>query len=75
MLEINGKPILEIILERAINAGFKVIISQSTTLKIKSKNILMMVPNGEYPLNISEESEPLGTCGALSLHQMTYLTT
>lgn len=67
MLEINGKPILEIILERAINAGFKNYYISVNYLKHKIKEYFNDGSKWGVSIKYLEESEPLGTCGALSL--------
>jgi dTDP-glucose pyrophosphorylase len=67
MLKINGKPILEIILERAINSGFKNYYISVNYLKHKIKEYFNDGSKWGVSINYLEESEPLGTCGALSL--------
>jgi dTDP-glucose pyrophosphorylase/CBS domain-containing protein len=67
MLEINGKPMLEIILEKCIVAGFTNFYISVNYLKEK---IIDYFETGEkWGVNISylEEKEPLGTCGSLKL--------
>jgi len=67
MLEINGKPMLEIILEKCIDAGFNNFYISVNYLKDK---IIKHFSLGEkWGVNISylEEGEPLGTCGSLKL--------
>jgi dTDP-glucose pyrophosphorylase len=67
MLEVNGKPILEIILEKCIDAGFNNFYFSVNYLKEK---IIDHFGVGEkWGVNISylEEDEPLGTCGSLKL--------
>ena len=67
MLEVNGKPMLEIILEKCIDAGFTNFYISVNYLKEK---IIDHFGIGEkWGANISylEEDEPLGTCGSLKL--------
>ena len=67
MLNINGKPILEIILSQFINYGFK---NFYISTFYKSEIIKNYFKKGEH-LNVSikyvEEDKPLGTAGALRL--------
>ena len=67
MLEVNGKPILETILEKCIDAGLSNFYFSVNYLKEK---IIDHFGVGEkWGVNISylEEEEPLGTCGSLKL--------
>ena len=67
MLEVNGKPILETILEKCIDAGFNNFYFSVNYLKDK---IIEYFEIGEkWGVNITylEEDEPLGTCGSLKL--------
>ena len=67
MLEVNGKPMLEIILEKCIDAGFTNFYISVNYLKEK---VISYFETGEkWGVNISylEEDEPLGTCGSLKL--------
>jgi dTDP-glucose pyrophosphorylase len=67
MLEVNGKPILETILEKCIDAGLSNFYFSVNYLKEK---IIDHFGLGEkWGVNISylEEEEPLGTCGSLKL--------
>ncbi len=67
MLEVNGKPILETILEKCIDAGLSNFYFSVNYLK---KKIIDHFGVGEkWGVNISylEEDEPLGTCGSLKL--------
>ena len=67
MLEVNGKPMLEIILEKCIDSGFTNFYISVNYLKEK---IIDHFGIGEkWGANISylEENEPLGTCGSLKL--------
>jgi len=67
MLEVNGKPILETILEKCIDAGFNNFYFSVNYLKDK---IIEYFETGEkWGVNITylEEDEPLGTCGSLKL--------
>ena len=65
MLEVNGKPMLETILEKCIDAGLSNFYFSVNYLK---KKIIDHFGVGEkWGVNISylEEDEPLGTCGSL----------
>ncbi|SEK59262.1 nucleotidyltransferase family protein [Ectothiorhodospira marina] len=67
MLPVGGKPILEIILEQCIKAGFREFYFSVNYLK---EQIQDHFGNGEsWQVNIQyiEEDKPLGTAGALSL--------
>ena len=67
MLPVGGKPILEIILEQCIEAGFREFYFSVNYLK---EQIQDYFGNGEsWQVNIQyvEEDRPLGTAGALSL--------
>jgi NDP-sugar pyrophosphorylase family protein len=67
MLEVNGKPMLETILEKCIDAGFNNFYISVNYLKNK---IIKHLGSGEkWGVNISylEEGVPLGTCGSLKL--------
>jgi NDP-sugar pyrophosphorylase family protein len=67
MLEINGKPILEKILDQCIQSGFNDFYFSVNYLKDK---IINYFGSGDkWGVNISylEEDEPLGTCGSLKL--------
>ena len=67
MLKVGGKPILEIILEQCIKAGFKSFYFAVNYLK---ENIKEYFGDGKrWGVNIEylEEVKPLGTAGALSL--------
>ena len=67
MLEINGKPILETILGKCIEAGFTKFFISVNYLK---ENIINHFGSGDkWGVQISylEEEEPLGTCGSLKL--------
>jgi NDP-sugar pyrophosphorylase family protein len=67
MLEVNGKPMLETILEKCIVAGLKNFYISVNYLKDK---IIKHFSSGKkWGVNISylEEDEPLGTCGSLKL--------
>jgi len=67
MLEVNGKPILEIVIENCIKYGFKEFFISVNYLK----NIIKKYFNDgkKWGINIHylEESKPLGTAGSLSL--------
>jgi dTDP-glucose pyrophosphorylase len=67
MLTVNGKPILEIILERCINAGFSSFYISVNYLK---DHIIDYFGDGcKWGVSIDylEEESPLGTCGCLKL--------
>ena len=67
MLEVNGKPILEIVIENCIKDGFKEFYISVNYLK---KIIVKHFKDGsKWGININylEESKPLGTAGSLSL--------
>ena len=67
MLQVNGKPILEIILLRCIDAGFK---NFHISVNYLKNQIIDFFGNGEkwgVKINYLEEVEPLGTCGCLRL--------
>jgi len=67
MLEINGKPMLEVILQRCIQSGFRNFFFSVNYLKEKIINYFGT--GDKWGVNISylEEREPLGTCGSLRL--------
>ena len=67
MLKINKKPILEIILNQCLDAGFKKFYFSVNYLK---KQIKSHFKNGSYwnaNINYLQEEKPLGTVGSLSL--------
>lgn len=67
MLEVNGKPILEIILERCIDAGFSNFYISVNYLK---DQIIDYFGDGSMQgvrINYLHEDKPLGTCGCLKL--------
>ena len=67
MLEVNGKPILEIVIENCIKHGFKEFFVSVNYLK---DIIIKHFKDGsKWGININylEESKPLGTAGSLSL--------
>ena len=67
MLEINGKPILEIVIENCIKHGFKEFFLSVNYLK---EIIIKHFQDGsKWGININylEENKPLGTAGSLSL--------
>ena len=67
MLQVNGKPILEIILLRCIDAGFQ---NFHISVNYLKNQIIDFFGNGEkwgVKINYLEEVEPLGTCGCLRL--------
>ena len=67
MLKINGKPMLEIIIEQCIEAGLR---NFYISVYYLSDQIIDYFGNGEkWDIKISyiKETKPLGTAGALSL--------
>jgi dTDP-glucose pyrophosphorylase len=67
MLKIGGKPLLEIIIEQCIDAGFREFYISVNYLK---EQIISYFGSGEswgVSIQYIEESKPLGTVGALSL--------
>ncbi|MDC1036185.1 nucleotidyltransferase family protein [Alphaproteobacteria bacterium] len=67
MLQIGGKPLLEIILEQCIDAGFQYFYFSVNFLK---NQIIDYFGDGErwgVRIDYLEETQPLGTSGALSL--------
>ena len=67
MLEINGKPMLEIILEKCIDAGFTKYYISVNYLKEKIINYFGIGEKWGVNISYLEENEPLGTCGSLKL--------
>jgi NDP-sugar pyrophosphorylase family protein len=71
MLKIGGKPLLEIIIEQCIDAGFREFYLSVNYLK---EQIISYFGDGDdWGINIHyiEESKPLGTVGGLSLLENT----
>ena len=67
LIKVNGKPILEIILEQCINAG---IVNFYISVHYLSDKIIDYFGNGEkwnVEINYLYEKTPLGTAGALTL--------
>ena len=67
LIKVNGKPILEIILEQCINAG---IVNFYISVHYLSNKIIDHFGNGEkwnVKINYLNENIPLGTAGALTL--------
>ena len=67
MLEVNGKPILEIILEKCIDAGFNNFSFSVNYLKEKIIDYFEAGQKWGVIISYLEEKEPLGTCGSLTL--------
>jgi dTDP-glucose pyrophosphorylase len=67
MLEVNGKPMLETILEKCIDAGFKNFYISVNYLKDKIINHFSLGEKWGVNISYLEEDEPLGTCGSLKL--------
>ncbi|MCB1422186.1 MAG: NTP transferase domain-containing protein, partial [Nitratireductor sp.] len=67
MLEVGGKPILEIILEQCIYSGFSQFHISVNFLKEQIVNHFGDGSRWGVDIQYIEENEPLGTCGALSL--------
>jgi CBS domain-containing protein len=67
MLKINGKHILEIILEQCIDAGFVNFYFSVNYLKEQIKNYFQDGSKWNVRINYLEEGKPLGTAGSLSL--------
>ena len=67
LIKVNGKPILEIILEQCINAG---IVNFYISVHYLSNKIIDYFGNGKkwnVRINYLHEKKPLGTAGALTL--------
>lgn len=67
MLEVNGKPMLEIILEKCIDAGFTNFHFSVNYLKEKIIKYFGIGEKWGVSISYLEETEPLGTCGSLKL--------
>jgi len=67
MLHLRGKPMLEIILERCINAGFKNFYFAVNYLKNQIIDYFGDGRNWKVKINYLSEDRPLGTAGGLSL--------
>jgi len=67
MLLLRGKPMLEIILERCINAGFQNFYFAVNYLKNQIIDYFGDGRNWKVKINYLSEDRPLGTAGALSL--------
>ena len=67
MVKINGTPILQIILEQCILAGFKKFYFSVNYLKDKIKDYFKDGSRWNISINYLEEDKPLGTVGSLSL--------
>ena len=67
MLHVGGKPMLEIILEQCIEAGFQEFYLSVNYLKDKIKEYFNNGARWNVNIEYLEEQQPLGTGGALSL--------
>lgn len=67
MLRVGGKPLLEIILERCIDAGFQHFYLSVNYLKEQIKDHFDDGAGWNVRIDYLEETQPLGTGGALSL--------
>ena len=67
MLEVGGKPILEIILEQCIEGGFREFYFSVGYLKEQIKDYFGDGSSWKVNIQYLEEDKPLGTAGALSL--------
>lgn len=67
MLAVNGKPLLEIILERCIDSGFQNFYIAVNYLKEQIQEYFGDGANWNAKIEYLEEKKPLGTAGALSL--------
>jgi NDP-sugar pyrophosphorylase family protein len=67
MLPVRGKPILEIILEQCIEAGFRDYYLSVNHLKDQVQDHFEDGANWQVNIQYLEEHKPLGTAGALSL--------
>ena len=74
MLKVNNKPILEIILEQCIEAGFKNFYFSVRFLKEQIKDYFNDGSRWNVSIRYLEEDRPLGTAGAISLlkHETTH---
>lgn len=67
MLRVGGKPLLEIILEQCIDAGFQHFYLSVNYLKKQIQDYFDDGARWHVRINYLEETQPLGTGGALSL--------
>jgi len=67
MLQVGGKPILEIILEQCIEIGFREFYFSVNYLKEQIKDYFGDGTSWQVNIQYLEEDKPLGTAGALSL--------
>ena len=67
MLKIHGKPILEIILNNCIKAGFVNFYFSVNYLKNKIKNYFKNGTKWDVKISYIEEKKPLGTAGSIGL--------
>lgn len=66
MLRVGGKPLLEIIIEQCVDAGFQDFYLAVNYLKDQIKNYFRDGASWNVHIDYIEENEPLGTAGALS---------
>ena len=71
MLRVGGKPLLEIILEQCINAGFQNFYFSINYLKSQIQDYFGDGSHWNVNIDYLEEERPLGTGGALSLLRET----
>lgn len=67
MLRVGGRPLLEIILEQCIEAGFRDFYFAVNYLKEQIKDYFQNGGRWQVKIDYLEENQPLGTAGALSL--------
>lgn len=67
MLRVGGRPMLEIILEQCVEAGFHEFYFSVNYLKDQIKDYFLHGDRWGVKIHYLEETEPLGTAGALSL--------
>jgi dTDP-glucose pyrophosphorylase len=67
MLRVGGKPLLEIIIEQCVDAGFQRFYLAVNYLKENIQNYFEDGARWNVRIDYLEENEPLGTAGALSL--------
>ena len=67
MLRVGGKPMLEIILQQLVDAGFKHFYLSVNYLKNQIKDYFGDGEHWGAQITYLEENQPLGTAGALSL--------
>ena len=67
MLEIGGQPMMEIVLRRCVESGFKRFFISVNHFKDEIIDYFQTGEKWGVEISYLEESQPLGTCGALSL--------